>query len=294
MKTFVNQYLKLLIVVLLALIWGSSFILMKRSLEVFSPVELGSLRMVFASFVMLPFAYFMGLKLITRNQWKYLVLFGLIGNAIPAFLFALAQTHIDSSLAGILNALTPLFTMLVGFLVFKIRVKSLNIIGVIIGFIGASAIIYTTSNKSNIESHFGYASLIVLATVLYAFNINMLKNKLSDLSAIKISVIGFSTLFIPLLFILLFFTGFRDTIKTTEAIDHLIYPATLGVVCSAGAIILFNKLIKISSALFASSVTYLIPIVALAIGIFDGEIFKPWSAVWIVIILAGVLMANKK
>lgn len=289
-----SNYLKLIIVFALALTWGSSFILMKRSLEVFSPSELGSLRIVFASGVMLPFAFFIGLKSITPVQWKYLVLFGLIGNAIPAFLFAEAQTHISSGVAGILNALTPLFTMLVGFFVFNTRVKKVNILGVLIGFAGASAIIYSTSNGSNVNSHFGYASLIILATILYAFNINMLKNKLSDLSAVKISVIGFSTLFLPMLAVLLFFTGFTETIKTQEAVNHLIYPALLGIICSAGAIILFNKLIKISSAIFASSVTYLIPIVALAIGIFDGEIFKPWSAFWVILILSGVLMANKK
>lgn len=292
MRAFAERYLQWILLFLLMIIWGSSFLVMKRTLVFYSPIELGALRMVFASSVMLPFAL-RGFRKIKRKQWLYLALFALLGNLIPAFLFAIAQTKIDSSLAGILNALTPLFTLIIGLIFFQAKVRFINIIGLLLGLIGAVAIIYDSGDGDQ-TVHFGYAGLVIIATMFYATNINIVKFKLADLDPIQISVYGFALMFFPLTIFLFAGTPFIQTVQMPGAAANLVYPAFLGLVCSALAIILFNKLIKLTSAIFASSVTYLIPIVAMIIGFFDGENLTLLSLVWVAIIIAGVVLVNKK
>jgi drug/metabolite transporter (DMT)-like permease len=293
MRQFAKQYLQWILLFLLMIIWGSSFLLMKRSLEYFTAVELGTLRMVFASAAMVPLALWHGLKKIKPSQWFFLTLFALFGNLIPAYLFSIAQTKIDSSLAGILNAMTPVFTLIIGFIIFKLRVRFINIIGLIMGLVGAIAIIYN-SGSGNMTVHFGYAGLIVVATMFYATNINIIKFKLSDIEPIKIAIYGLSLLFIPLTSFLFIGTDIINTVQQPGAAFALIFPATLGFICSAAAIMLFNTLIKITTPIFASSVTYLIPIVAMLIGFFDGEKLTIISVFWVGIIITGVLLVNKK
>lgn len=292
MKEFVNHYLQWILLFLLMIIWGSSFIFMKRTLEHYSPVELGTLRMVFASASMLPFAI-KGFRKIKARQWLYLTLFALLGNLIPAYLFGIAQTHIDSSLAGILNALTPLFTLIVGLILFNLKVRFINVVGLLMGLIGAVAIIYD-KGSGDMTVQFGYAGLIILATMFYATNINLVKYKLTDLRPIEISIYGFSLMFIPLTIFLFAGTSITDTIQQPGAAIALVYPAFLGIICSASAIVLFNTLIKMTSTIFASSVTYLIPIVAMIFGFYDGEKFTPLSLVWVAIIIVGVILVNKR
>jgi len=265
---------------------------MKRALVTFSSIELGALRMVFASAVMLPFAL-KGFRKITKKQWFYLLLFGLLGNTFPAFLFAKAQTHIESSIAGILNALTPIFVLAIGLIFYQLKVRVINIIGLVMGLIGAAAIIYSSGDGA-VNLNFEYAAYIILATVFYSININLVKYKLADLDSGKISIYGFSMLFLPLVLYLFFATPFVQTIQQPGALRMLIYPAILGIVCSAVAIFAFNTLIQRSSTIFASSVTYLIPITAVIFGVLDGEKFTGWMAVWIVLIIVGVLLVNKK
>ena len=292
MRNFAQTYLQWILLFLLMIIWGSSFLLMKRALVHYSAIELGTLRMVFASAAMLPFAI-RGLRQFSSKQWFWLATFALLGNLIPAYLFAIAQTRIDSSLAGILNALTPLFTLIIGLIFFKIKVRWVNILGLLLGLVGAVAIIYESGN-GELEGHFSHAALVIVATMFYASNINIVKHKLSDINPIKISIYGFSLMFIPLMIVLFGFTDFVETVQKPQAAMALIYPAILGFVCSAGAIMLFNTLIQMTTALFASSVTYLIPIVAMIIGFFDGEHLTWWSLLWVAIIIVGVVLVNKR
>ncbi len=292
MSKFIGNYLQWILLFALMIIWGSSFLLMKRALVYYSAVELGTLRMVFASAAMLPFAL-KKFRKITPRQWLFLALFALLGNLIPAYLFAIAQTKIESSLAGILNALTPVFTLIIGLILFKIRVKWVNILGLFMGLVGAAAIIYNSGNGQT-EIHYGYALLVILATVFYATNINLVKFRLSDLRPVQISIYGFSLMFLPMTLFLFFGTDIQTSVMQPGAAAALIYPATLGLICSAGAIILFNKLIQMTSPIFASSVTYLIPIVAMIIGFFDGEHLTVFSVLWVLIIITGVRLVNKK
>jgi len=265
---------------------------MKRTLEVYSNVELGALRISFAGLVLLPFA-FSRIKGLSRKDWIWLAIVGVIGNTIPAFLFAKAQTGIDSSLAGILNSTTPLFALIVGLLVYKLKTHWLNYIGIFLGFIGAIMIIIS-KNDGHIDFNLQYSAYVVLATVFYAFNLNIVKFNLKNTEPFTIAIISYSIVFFPVLIYLFTGTSFAHTIQQPGAIAALIYPAILGVIGSAIAIVIFNYLVKISGVLFTASVTYLIPIVATIIGVFDGELIKPIHILWISLILFGVLLVNKK
>lgn len=292
MRNFTSKYLHWILLFSLSIIWGSSFILMKRSLEYFSPFELGALRIAFAGLALLPFVA-MRIKGIAPKTWLQLILVGLIGNTIPAFLFAYAQTEIPSSQAAILNSTTPLFAMLVGLVFYKIKIKWWNVLGIFIGLFGASLIIYGQSD-GNLQFNFFYSSLVLIASVLYAFNLNLIKHHLANVESFTIAIISYFVLLGPVLIYLFFGTDFVQTIQKPGNLQGLIYPAVLGIVGSAVAISLFNILIKIKGVLFAASVTYMIPIVALFFGIFDGEHFPPINFLWVAAILGGVLLVNKK
>ena len=248
--------------------------------------------MAFAGLVLLPFA-FSRLKGLDRKQWFWLIIVGLIGNTIPAFLFAKAQTGIDSSLAGILNSTTPLFALIVGLLLYNLKTHWFNFIGILLGFIGAIMII-VSKNDGHIDFNLQYSAYVVLATVFYAFNLNIVKYNLRDTKPFTIAIISYSLVLFPVLVYLFTGTEFINTVQKSGAITALIYPAILGILGSAIAIVIFNYLIKIAGVLFTASVTYLIPIVASIIGVFDGEILKPIHYLWIAIILFGVFLVNKK
>ena len=265
---------------------------MKRTLLFFSNVELGALRISFAGAVLIPFA-FSRFKALNRSQWMWLAIVGVIWNTIPAFLFAKAQTVIDSSLAGILNSTTPLFALLVGLIVFKLKAHWVNYVGIFLGLIGAVMIILA-KNDGHIDFNLQYSAYVVLATVFYAFNLNIVKYSLKDTDPYTIAIISFSIVFIPVLTYLFIGTDFMISMQKPGALHALIFPAILGIFGSAIAIVIFNHLVKMVGVLFAASVTYLIPIVASVIGFFDGEVFKPIYLFWISMILVGVFMVNKK
>jgi len=292
MRDFSSKYLHWILLFSLVIIWGSSFILMKRSLVYFSPFELGALRISFAGLALLPFAI-KRMKGLEQKTWLKLIIVGLIGNTIPAFLFAYAQTGIPSSQAGILNSTTPLFAMLVGLIFYKIKISWWNVLGVFIGLAGAVLIIYGQSD-GNLQFNFFYSSLVLLASILYAFNLNLIKQHLAHVESFTIAVVSYVVLLGPILIYLFAGTDFIHSIQDPVNLRGLIYPAVLGIVGSAAAISLFNILIKLKSVLFAASVTYMIPIVALFFGVMDGEKFAPVNFLWVAAILGGVLLVNKK
>jgi drug/metabolite transporter (DMT)-like permease len=282
-----------IILAVLTLVWGSSFILIKMGLEHFSSTEVGAMRIAISFLFLLPFAL-PRVRKIRREEWKYLVLVGIIGSGLPAFLFAMAQKGIDSSLAGILNSLTPLFTLIIGLSFFSSRVKWFNILGVIMGLAGAVALV-SISGGHSFDFNIRYAVYIVIATICYAFNVNIIKYRLADLHPVTITSISFMLIGLPALLHLIVFTGFIPQLKTDpEALAGLGYIAILAVIGTGLALMLFNTLIKMSSPVFASSVTYLIPVVAVIWGISDGETISWTFILWIFLILAGVFLVNKK
>lgn len=286
-----NKVLQWLVLLLLAFIWGSSFILMKKGLEVYSHTIVAALRISIAFLFLLPFA-FKQIKKIEKKYWKYLVASGLLGNGVPAFLFTLAQTEISSSLSGMLNSLVPIFALIVGAILFRQRVKKFQLIGVTIGLIGAIGLI--VSNGFNLEnSNTNYSFLIVLATICYAFSVNIIKIHLKEIKAIAITSLAFLTIG-PLAIIYLLNTDFIEITKTsTDSINALIYIGLLAIFGTAISVILFNLLIKRTTALFASSVTYLIPVFAIMWGVLAGETLTFYHIISISIILIGIYFINK-
>ncbi len=276
----------------LVLIWGSSFILIKRGLEVYSSLEVGALRIFISFILLLPFAL-KRLHKVPQKKIIIIAIIGLIGTGLPAFLFAKAQTHIASSLAGILNSLTPLFTLVLGLIFFSQKTRYLNVTGVFLGLIGAVGLIYSTSNGS-FEFHFSFAIYAIIATMLYAIQSNMIKYYLNDVPSITIASLGFFFIGIPTTLMLFFFTNFPHLIVNhPKGFSAFLYIALLGFLASAIAIIIYNKLVQMTNAVFATSVTYFVPVVALIWGIADGERFSLAAFLFAGVILLGVLLVNR-
>jgi drug/metabolite transporter (DMT)-like permease len=278
------------ILLLLAFIWGSSFILMKRGLESFSYTQVASLRLFIAFLFMIPFAM-PHLKLMFGKKAKFIATVGFFGNGIPAFLFTFAQTGLSSSLTGMLNSLTPLFTLILGVMVFQIKIKWFNALGVIIGLIGATGLVYA-NNTSGFSGSFFYASFILVATIMYATTVNVIKKHLPEIPSVQIASLAF--MFVgPFAGIYLFTTDFTTIITTQPAaLSSLGYITILAIIGSAVSVMVFNMLIKMTSAIFASSVTYVIPVFAIMWGVFDGEIISFLHVIWIMVILFGVYLVN--
>lgn len=278
---------------LLALIWGSSFILIKLGLEVFDPLAVGAIRILTASLVLTPLSLPV-LRKLSGYQVRWLFITGLVGSFLPAFLFAIAQTRVPSGPTGVLNALTPIFTLIVGAVIFGQALQRNNILGIAIGFIG-SAIMIMASGKGGFEQVNYFALFVILATVCYGFNVNILKEKFYVLSPIVITSV--SLLFMaPFALVILFaFTPFVEQSQTDPAFwPALGYLSILGVVGTAIALIIFNQLIKMTTPLFASSVTYLIPIVALIWGFIFDEPNNIYQPIGMAFILAGVYLGSSK
>lgn len=278
---------------ILSLVWGSSFILMKKALLGLTPIQLGALRILISGV----FIFLIGshkLKTLNRKEWKWIAISGILGTFFPAFLFALAITEIDSSIASILNSLTPLNTILLGYVIFKISFNKPQISGVLIGFLGTIMLIGAGA-KLNPEQNYFYAGLVLIATVFYALNINIIKKHLQKVSALAIATGHFAVVMIPALIVLIstdFFKG--ETLQNPELKMPLVYVTILAVFGTALAKIMFNKMVQISTPVFASSVTYLIPVVALMWGIWDGESFGATQGLATILIFFGVYLANRR
>jgi drug/metabolite transporter (DMT)-like permease len=286
-KSFKNY----IILILLAVVWGSSFILMKRGLVAYDYMQVAALRLFIAFLSLTPFML-KAIKVVQRKHLLAIVAMALFGNGMPAFLFTKAQTELDSSVIGILNSLVPLFTLLLGVYFFKTKPTKTNIAGIIIGLCGAIVLIYSTMG-GGIEIN-NYVFLVILATVMYAISINVIKKYLHDLDALSITALAF-LLIGPLSAIYIFNTNFLEIATTSnQGVISLGYIALLAVVCTSSAVVIFNKLIRQSTAIFASSVTYLIPVVAIFWGIVDGEKVALIHLLSVVIILSGVYLVNKK
>lgn len=288
-----KNFTSIFLLIVLSLIWGTSFILIKQGLKVFSPDVVGALRVTAASLFLLPLA-FPKLKELKQGDHFKILVSGLMGIFFPAFLFAWAQTQLNSSLAGILNTLSPLWTMIIGALFFTQRFRGYAILGIIISFTGTILLALSRSGGS-ITGFNMYALLIVAACALYGANLNWVKFKIHDLGSVAITSV--SLLFIgPLGAAYLFlFTDFTTTLTTVHgAWKAFGFVVLLALMSTAVANLLFMKLVRISTPLFASSVTYIMPIVAVMWGVIDGEKLLPGHFLGMAAILGGVYLANKK
>ncbi len=287
-----NIQLRWIYLIVLSIIWGSSFILIKKSLLGLTPIQVGALRILITAFVLVVVG-FKEIFTIEKKHWYYIFLTASLGTFFPAFLFAFAIKRIDSSIASILNSLTPLNTLLIGVLLYGFTFIRRQLFGILIGLIGTAILIFKGATL-NPHQNYWYALLVILSSIGYAFNVNILKKRLSDLSALAVTAGNFVILIIPT-FIVLWYSDFFQTFeysKTTRS--SLLYISLLAVFGTAFAKTLFNKLVQMSSPVFSTSVTYLIPIVAVIWGLLDGENLTLVQLLGGVLILLGVYLTNRK
>ncbi|WP_324025053.1 EamA family transporter [Maribacter sp. BPC-D8] len=283
---------KWIYLVVLALIWGSSFILIKRSLVGYTALQVGGLRIVFASILLFVLG-FKSLKTLSKTDWKWVAIAGLCSSFFPPFFFALAQMEISSGITSILNSVAPLFTTLVGIALFGLSLKGRQVLGVLIGLFGTIVLI-AAGMENNVNQNYWYSLFIIIAALGYAFNINIIKKYLSHLTPLAVTTASFGVAFLPALIILMYTGVFQQFAGDSAMHEALWYILALAFLGTALANILFNKLIKLSSPVFAASVTYLIPLVAVLWGFLDGENISILQLLGGLIILFGVWLVNRK
>lgn len=281
------------ILIVLALVWGSSYILMKKALVVFEPMELAGLRILISSLFFLPF-FIKNFKKIVWQNWKYYLIVGLLGSGFPALLFAFAQTKLNSSLTGILSSLTPLFTLITGILFFSKSINRNQVIGVIVGLSGALLLMALGNEQAQFDLQtLGFTALVVLACLFYALSSNTVGSKLPNKSSFDISTSAF-TFLLPLGIAILCNEQVWIPLKQSNGLEGLAYVGVLSLGGTVAASVLFFHLVQIRDAVFASMVSYLIPIVALMWGFLDGEKISLIHAAGMTLILFGVFLTRKK
>jgi len=279
--------------IVLSLIWGTSFILIKKALIGLNPYQLGALRTIITGLFLFA-AGFKSIKTIRKQDWKWIAISGFFGSFIPAFFFAIAETEIDSAVVSVLNSLVPLNTILLGFAVFQIASTKRQVLGVVIGFIG-TAILILKGAALNPQQNYMYAGFIIVSTFMYAVNVNIIKRYLQDVKPLAIATGNYVIIFIPAIIVLLFTDFFTEATFSKPALGASIFYVTLlSFFGTALAKVIFNKLVQMSTPVFASSVTYVMPIVALGWGILDGEGFSMLQAFGSGIILIGVYLSQKR
>ena len=287
-----NRITNWLLFIALSFIWGSSFILMKQGLLHLSPYQVASIRIISAGLVLLPVAV-LNFRQIPKNKILIIFMSGLLGSLLPAYLFCLAEQGIDSALAGTLNSLTPIFVIIAGAMFFSTTTTSNKVAGIFLAFFGSLLLFFfqPTFGQSN---NLLYISYIVLATALYGYNVNMVHKHLKHIPSIRIAAVAMGLNAIPA-FIILFFTGFfSQDIFSQGILISTGYSIILGVFGTALATILFYILLKRAGSVFASMVTYGIPIVAIFWGLVFNEEVGWKQLLGMLVILAGVWVANRK
>lgn len=276
----------------LSAIWGTSFILIKKSLIVFDPVEVAILRVAISGLAFTPF-FFKYWKDHEWKRWKMYVVVALTGSAIPAVLFATAQTKIGSAIAGILNSTSPIFALLIGMIFFKNDISKRQIAGIIIGFLGAIGLITLDASVDDLTGQIAYGSLVVLGGFFYAVNVNIVKEYFSNITPLRLSTLSFFLVGIPMWLIIPFSDIPHKIVTHPYALNALMYLTFLAVISTVFALYIFYQLVQDTSAVFASSVAYLIPIVALVWGYIDGESLGLWHFLTLSIIIAGVYLIKQ-
>ncbi len=277
--------------IFLGLVWGSSFLLIKYGLRSFTYMQVSGIRIFIAFVVLLPLIIKFLPKL-TKKDTKNLLFVGFIGNFFPAILFAVGQTSVDSNLAGILNALVPVFVLVLGLAFYRIKTNAIQVTGVFLGLLGAIVLI-TKDNLFIFTAINKYTFLIILATLCYAVNMNQVNRYLKHLKGSEITAFAF--LFIgPVAGIILLFGDYSKAALSDTMLFDLLCVFILGIFGSAIAVIIINYIITKIGAMFASSVTYIIPVIAVFFGIIDGEDVGFLHFIAGIIVLLGVYLVNKK
>lgn len=282
-----------ILLIVLTFIWGSSYILMKIGLEAYPPDELGSARITIAFIALLPLAI-KNIKSIPREKLGFVFIVGFLGNLIPAYLFALAQTNLESALTGIINSLTPIFTVIVAYFYLKNKITLIQFFGLVLGILGCTGISLVNSSDGGFGTMNVYTWLVVLATVLYAVSVNIIKRHFQDINTKALSSLSIFSVG-PIALIFLLTTDFIPrSLNFSQSGKSLIAIIVLAVLGTAFAIILYNKVIQIKGPVFASTVTFMMPFVSIFWGLLDGEKLFPLHYAGLALTFAGVYLTNRK
>lgn len=281
-----------LIFIILSFVWGGSFSLIKTGLEHLSPYQVAALRIVFSGLILLPVTI-KYISKIPKNKIGIIFLSGVLGSLLPAFLFCIAEEGIDSALAGTLNSLTPIFVIITGTLFFGSKTSRNKVIGIILSFSGSMLLLFS-NGKIPDNQHIIYISFVILATLFYGFNVNMVFKQLSSIGSLQIAAVALSLNAIPALLVLIYTGYFNLPLADAGIIKSTAAAAALGILGTALASIIFYVLVKNAGAVFASMVTYGIPVVAIFLGILRGEKIGLLQIGCLLLILAGVFVANIK
>lgn len=277
---------------ILSLIWGSSFILIKKGLVGLNSVQLASLRMIFAASVIYIYSY-NSIKKIPKKSWKWIVITAYLGTFFPVYLISYGQTEIESGLASIITTVTPINTLIIGIIFFSLTFSIKQLLGLFIGLVGAVLLLYEAS-ETNLNSNIYFSFFIYLTTVGYAASVNLIKKYLTNIPPEAVTAGIFLSISPPAI-IVLYFSDFTDlNFQDPLILKSIFFVLVLGVFGSAIAQTLFNKFVKISSPIFASAVTYTMPVVAIFWALIDGEILSIMQFFATAIILIGVYLVNKR
>ena len=279
------------LLIVLSIIWGSSFILIKKGLDQLSPIHLGSLRIIFTSLVIFVFSY-KSLITIKKEKWKWIIITAYVGTFFPVYLVGFGQTELDSGLASILTTLTPISTLVVGIFFFNLFFTKKQIIGLSIGLIGTFLLLYEGSLNS--ETNIFFAIFIVITTIGYGASVNLIKTHLTEIPPAAVTAGIFLSILPPAVLILIFSDFSSLNFSNNQVISSILYILVLAIFSSAIAQTLFNVFVKIASPLFASSVTYTMPVVAILWAVLDGEELTLIQYFASVIILFGVYLVNQR
>ncbi len=283
--------LKWVLLIALAMIWGSSFILIKHGLSGLTPLQLGSVRIICASCFLIAIG-FRTLPQIPTRQWRHIALTALCGTFIPAYFFAIAETRIGSTISSVLNSLTPVNALVLGIAAFGLNLKRTQIWGVIIGFAGTLLLVFA-GDQADATSDYRYAGFVFVATICYGLNVNLIKRYMSNLNPLTISAGNSLVMLVPAI-VILCFTDFFSGLQSENVQQSVALVILLGIMGTGIANLLFFRLIQMSSPVFATSVTYLIPIVAFFWGMIDNESLTALQCLGAAIILCGVYLSGKK
>ncbi len=281
-----------IIFLLLSLIWGSSFILMKQGLKGLSAFEVASLRMLSAGIALLPIAL-KHFRKIPKNKLGYVFLSGVLGSLLPAYLFCFAEIELESSLAGVLNSLTPIFVVITGALFFKQKAETLKIIGILISLLGSALLFFTPTGPIGMQQ-LGYGMLVVIATMCYALNVYLVASQLQKIPSLHIAAVALLVNALPALVILLFTGYFAHDFSVDKILYSSLAACVLGVFGTALASIMFYMLIKRSGPVFSSLITYAIPVVAILWGVYFGEETGIYQIMGLLVLLTGVYLVIKR
>lgn len=278
---------------MLSLIWGSSFILIKKSLIAFNFVEVGTLRLAISFLAFIPF-FIKIRKKVDWSKWRAYVIIGVTGSGLPAYFYSLAETKISSAATGVLNSLSPIFTLFISILFFGQLFQWNKVIGVFVGLIGAAGLILL-GREAGIGEEPAYALFVVAGTICYAFNTNYVKSFFTDTDVVTLSAVSFIIIGSPALMYIIFVSDVPYKVMNhPDGLFSLSMVTILSLVGTVFSILVYYKLIERTNPVFASSIAYLMPVISMLWGYWDGEPYSHLHVAGLILILLGVWIISQK